>query len=97
LGAIGNDEEIIAMDTFGSYETDKASASEYAKSVRRDFVAESPRPMMPAMSQGQPVERAEQAVSAGREARIVVSRKLTREEIKALQDIGRVIEHLLKK
>ncbi len=97
LGAKENNEEMIVMETFGSYEMDKASASEYAKSVRDDFVAGSSRPRAPVSSRRPSREKADMTISAGREARIVVSRKLTREEIKALQDIGRVIEHLLKK
>ena len=72
------------------------SASDYAESVRDEFKANAPK--KPASHRTSPKDRRSgQTVKAGPNADIVVDRALTREERKALQDIGRVIEHLLNK
>jgi len=94
LGAMESGEDIVAMETFGSYMTDKAS--DYARSVKGDFGV-APSAAMAAGPKSRSGRRSEQVVAAGPEARIIVDRKLTREEISALQDIGRVIENMLKK
>jgi transcriptional regulator with XRE-family HTH domain len=95
-GAIENQEEIVAMgavESSGSYDL---SASDYAKSVKDEFRAKKPK--RPASRQASPKEpRSGQTVKAGPNAHIVIDRPLTRDERKALQDIGRVIEHLLNK
>ena len=97
-GALENQEEIVAMSAIepsGSYDL---SASDYAASVRDDFEAPKRKRTMAAASSPRPPKRKSgQVVSAGPQAEIVVSRTLTREERRALQDIGRVIEHLLNK
>jgi len=94
-GALENQESIVAMSAESSGSHDN-SASAYAESVKADFQAGAPRRRQSAapMSKGR---SSGQIVQAGREARIVVDRSLTREERKALQDIGRVIDHLLNK
>ena len=94
LGAMESGEDIVAMETFGSYMPDKAS--DYARSVKGDFGV-APSAAMAAGPKSRSSRRSEQVVAAGAEAQIVVNRKLSRKEHRALQDIGRVIEHLLKK
>ena len=98
-GALDNSEDIIAMstdefpDTFGS-----SSASAYALSVRDQFEAPiKKRASLPPRPASRQPGRPGQVVQAGPHARIEVDRSLTREERRALQDIGRVIEHLLNK
>jgi len=95
--AMEGGEDIVAMETLGSHMPDKASASDYARSVKDDFGAAPSGATAAAGPRSQSRRRTEQMVTAGPEARIIVNRKLSRKEFRALQDIGRVIEHLLKK
>jgi len=95
-GALENQESIVAMSAVepsGSYDL---SASDYAESVKDEFGAGTPRRRQPASPRSN-ARSSGQTVKAGRDARIVVDRSLTREERRALQDIGRVIDHLLNK
>ena len=95
-GALQNQESIVAMgpeDTSGSYDL---SASDYAESVKDEFRAGAPKRRQMANPRSK-TRSSGQVVKAGSDARIVVDRTLTREERRALQDIGRVIEHLLNK
>ena len=95
LGALENHEEIVAMTTepSASYES---SASAYAMSVQSEFATRAPKQSRPQRASAKQ-RRSGQVVKAGPNAHIVIDRSLTREERKALQDIGRVIEHLLKR
>ena len=95
-GAIDNREEIVAMCADESPETlESSSASNYAESVREQFDA--PKLQNSSTAARRRCRGSGQVVKAGPYARIEVDRTLTREERKALQDIGRVIEHLLNK
>jgi len=93
FGALQNREEIVAMigESSGSYDL---GASDYAKSVQSEFKAKAPNKSTSHRA-GSKVRRSGQIVKAGPNAHIVIDRSLTREERKALQDIGRVIAHLL--
>ena len=95
-GALENSEEIVAMSAMkldGDY--DQPSASAYARSVRDQF--EAPGKRRASAPPRPPSRQPGQVVQAGPYARIEVDRSLSREERKALQDIGRVIEHLLNR
>ena len=95
-GALENQESIVAMgpeDMSGSYDL---SASDYAESVKDEFLTGAPKRRQPASPRSK-ARSSGQVVKAGRDARIIVDRSLTREERKALQDIGKVINHLLNK
>lgn len=95
-GAIANQEDIVAMSAVEQSDSYDLSASDYAKSVQGEFRARAPK--KPASHRTSPKDRRSgQTVKAGPNADIVVDRPLTREERRALQDIGRVIEHLLNK
>ena len=94
--AIENKEEIVAMsatEASGSYDL---SASGYAKSVQDEFSTKTPKKSTSHRARSHE-RRSGQIVKAGPNAHIVIDRSLTREERRALQDIGRVIEHLLSK
>ncbi len=97
LGALENQEEMIVMEQNSPYLPDKASASNYARLVKGEFKAKGSRPRSSTVRTSGMRRRSGQTVNAGPEARIVVDRSLTREERNALQDIGRVIAHLLNK
>jgi len=73
------------------------SASGYLDSVRDEF--ESKRTSGLAAASRAPSRRRSkrETIKAGPNARIVIDRPVTREERNALQDIGRVIAHLLTK
>ena len=88
FGALENNEEIHALAQSIDFEPSKKSASEYAESIREDFGAGA------SPTSG---NRNDVVIEAGPDAKIVVDRrKVSRSKITALQDIGRVIEHLLK-
>ena len=95
-GALDNSEDIVAMSATPPGEGRTAqSASAYARSVRDQFDAPGKR-----RSSAPPRPKSRQSgqvVHAGPYARIEVNRSLSREERRALQDIGRVIEHLLNR
>ena len=95
FGALQNREEIVAMSSepSGSH---GLSASAYAKSVEDEFRAMTPN-KSPSASAKSKERRSGQIVKAGPNAHIVIDRPLAREERRALQDIGRVIEHLLSR
>jgi transcriptional regulator with XRE-family HTH domain len=101
LGAFEEGEEIVAMDSMSPQVSVDKSASSYAKSVRDQFAASSsPRrsgAAAAAAAAGMAPGGKSQTIKAGPEARIVIDRQVSREERKGLQDIGRVIAHLLKK
>ena len=86
--AMERGEEIVAMDTPGSYTLGEKSASDYARSVKDQFGAveqQNPRRR----------KRTTKTYNAGPYARIAVRKPLTPEQEKAIEDIGRVIAHLL--
>lgn len=91
-GALQGGEDIVAMGLQEPSGTYGSKASDYAKSVRGKF-KEKARKQTASVGARTPG----QFIEAGPNARIVTNRPLTREERKALQDIGRVIEHLLTK
>ena len=97
LGALNGGEEIVAMESAGSYLGDKASASDYAQSVKDQFEAKHSRSVTTAALARGTDRKSLQTVKAGPHARIVVDRPVTRKEMRALQDLGRVIAHLLNK
>ena len=95
-GALDNSEDIIAMSADKSPGTvGSSSASAYARSVRDEF--EAPIKKRVSSRSRPPSRTSGQVVQAGPYARIEVNRSLSREERRALQDIGRVIEHLLNR
>ena len=85
------------MKTFG----DDGSAYDYAKSIKADFEGQHAASAdSPARLLDRPAAlstKAERTINAGPDASIVVNRPLTREQRKALKDIGKVIAHLLKR
>ena len=95
-GALENQEQIVAMSAMELSGLNELSAADYAESVRDEFQAGAPKRRQSAIPKSK-AGTSGQVVKAGSEARIVVDRTLTREERRALQDIGRVIEHVLKK
>jgi transcriptional regulator with XRE-family HTH domain len=97
LGALDGGESIVAMEGEGSYLGDKATASEYAQSVKQEFETKRSLSVATAGLSGKANMRSSQTIRAGRHAQIVVDRPVSEKEMKALQDIGRVIAHLLKK
>jgi transcriptional regulator with XRE-family HTH domain len=95
-GALENEESIIAMSAAESSRLNDLSAADYAASVKEEFQVGAQKRRQSARPRPKP-RSSGQVVKAGSDARIVVDRSLTREERRALQDIGRVIEHLLNR
>jgi hypothetical protein len=72
---------------------DQSLASDYAKLIRDEFKSKAPE--VPPMQSRKAAAPRQQTVKAGPNAHIVVDRPLDRNERKALQDVARVIAHLL--
>ena len=92
--ALPDGEEIVAMDSLSLGED--VSAYSYAESLKDEF-EESVPPTAQALTGQFDTQSTGRPIEAGPDASIVVNRPVTREERKALQDIGRVIAHLLKR
>ena len=90
LEALEADEEIVAMHSLGPEES--KSPLDYAKSIKTSFDVrrESDRRMP------RPSRRHRATVDAGPRARIIVEGDMTDSQRRALEDLGRVIKHLLK-
>ena len=83
------------MEDASSFLRDQSLASDYAKSIKEEFGSSASK--APLMQSSKPAAPRRQTIKAGPNARIVIDRPVTREERNALQDIGRVIAHLLTK
>ena len=94
LSELSSAEDALEIELTGPSES--SSAFDYAESIKDDFVGSAPTRSAFGMSRTPAPGRAERPIKAGPDAQIVVSRPVTREERKALQDIGKVIAHLLK-